>query len=72
MSVHKCVYVRESERIHQNYSVGPSIPPIYTRCCFTTTDMGQLCSNFRGGRAFNTNTRPDDIAPTAVERTWHT
>ena len=28
------------------YSVGPSILPICTRCCFTMTNMIQVCSNF--------------------------
>ena len=28
------------------YSVGPSIRPIRTRCCFTMTTMIQVCSNF--------------------------
>ena len=32
--------------IYDKNSVGPSIRPICTRCCFTMTDMIQVCSNF--------------------------
>jgi len=32
--------------IHDKYSVGPSIRPIYTRCCFTMTNMIQVCGIF--------------------------
>ena len=31
---------------YDKYSVGPSIRPIYTRCCFEMTNMIQACSNF--------------------------
>ena len=32
--------------IYGKYSVGPSIRPICTRCCFIITNMIQVCSNF--------------------------
>ena len=34
-----------------NLSIGPSIRPICTTCCFIMTDMIQLCSNFHRGRS---------------------
>jgi len=49
--------------IHDRLSVGPSIQPICTRCCFTMTNMVQMCSNFHRVRVFVTNTSPDDIVP---------
>ena len=33
-------------RIHGRYSVGSSLRPMCTRCCFTMTNMIQVCSNF--------------------------
>ena len=33
--------------IDSKYSVGPSIRPIYTGCCFTMTNKIQAWSNFR-------------------------
>ena len=38
--------------IYDKYSVGPSIRPICTRCCFTITNMIQVCSNFHWSRVF--------------------
>jgi hypothetical protein len=32
--------------VHDRKSVGPSIRPICTRCCFTMMSMIQVCSNF--------------------------
>ena len=46
--------------IHE-YSVGPSIRPISTECCFTMTNMIEACSNFHESRAFIINTRPAEI-----------
>ena len=42
----KCVDLIAAS-IHDNYSVGPSIRPICTRCCLTMTYMIQVCSYFR-------------------------
>jgi hypothetical protein len=47
--------------VHDEYSVGPSIRPIRTRRCFTTTSMIQVCSNFHQARACIIRTRPDEI-----------
>ena len=33
--------------VYDKYSVGPSIRPVCTKCCFTMTNMIQVCSNFR-------------------------
>jgi len=38
--------------IYLKYLVGPSIRQIYTRYCFTMTNMMQLCSNYRRGQVF--------------------
>ena len=38
--------------IYDRYSVGPSIEPVCTRCCFTMSKMIQVCSNFHRARAF--------------------
>ena len=35
-----------SECIYDKCSVGPSIRPICTRCCFAMTNMIRVCSNF--------------------------
>ena len=32
--------------IHDKHSVGPSIRPVGTRCCFTMTSVIRVCSNF--------------------------
>ena len=48
-------------RCSDRCSVGPSIRPICTRCCFTMTDMVQVCSNGHWARVFNTNIRADEI-----------
>ena len=32
--------------IHDEYSVGPSVRTICTRCCFTSTNMIQVCGSF--------------------------
>ena len=42
-------------------TVGPSIRPICTSCCFTMTIMIQVGSNFRLTRVFIINTRADEI-----------
>ena len=47
--------------IYNKYSVGPSIRPICTRCCFTMTDVIQVSSNFHSALLFFINTRPDEI-----------
>ena len=47
--------------IYDKCSAGPSIRPICTRRCFTTTNMIQVCSNFHLARVFIINTRPDEI-----------
>ena len=48
--------------IYDKYLVGPSIRPICTRCCFTMTDMIQVCSNFDRVGGCIAHTRPDEIA----------
>jgi hypothetical protein len=59
---------------YDKYSVGPSIRPICTRCCFKMTDMIQVCSDFHQARAFITHTRPDEILGRTfgaeVDRSW--
>ena len=47
--------------ISDQYSIGPSNRRICTRCCFTKTNMIQVCSNFDSARVFFINTRPDEI-----------
>ena len=47
--------------IYDEYSTGPSIRPICTRCCLTMTNVIQVCSNFHSARVFIANTRPDEI-----------
>ena len=47
--------------IHDKYSVSPSIRPVYTRCCFTMTNMIQVCSIFYWARIFIMYTRPNEI-----------
>jgi hypothetical protein len=46
--------------IHDRYSIGPSIRPIYTRYCFTTISLIQVCSNFHPSRVCILHTRPDE------------
>ena len=42
--------------IHDTYSIGPSIRPVFTRCCFTKTNMIRVCSNFhRAGQVIDLN-----------------
>ena len=48
--------------IYDRYSVGPSVRSICTRCCFTITDMIQVCSKFRRAPAFITNIRLEEIS----------
>jgi len=43
------------------YSVGPSIRPICTRCCFTITNIIQARDNFHRARVFIITTRPGEI-----------
>ena len=47
--------------IYNIHSVGPSVRPVCTRCCFRMTNMIQACSKFRWARIFISNTRPDEI-----------
>ena len=47
--------------IYDEYSVGLSICPTFTRLCLTMTSMIQVCSNLNRARVFITNTRPDEI-----------
>jgi hypothetical protein len=47
--------------VYQRYSVRPSIRPVCTRCCFTTTNMIQLCGDFHRGPVFIINTRLHEI-----------
>ena len=47
--------------IYDEYSIGPSIRLICTRCCFKMTDMIQLRSSFHWGRVFVINSRPHEI-----------
>ena len=47
--------------ISNGHSVGPSIRPICTRCCFTMTGMIKVCSNFRCARVSVKNTRSGEI-----------
>jgi hypothetical protein len=49
--------------IYDKYSVRLSIRPVCTRCCFTMTDMVQVCSYCRWSRVFIISTRPDAIKP---------
>ena len=49
--------------IYDECSIGPSIRPFFTSCCFTMTNMIQVCSNFLWARVLITNARPDEIAP---------
>ena len=46
--------------IYEKYSVGPSVRPVCTRCCFAVARMMQMCRKF--ARVFIINTRPDEIA----------
>ena len=48
--------------IYDKYSVGPSSRPICTKCCFTMTNIIQVCSNFHRTRVSIINTLPDEIA----------
>ena len=56
-----------SASIYDKYSVGRSIRPICTRCCFTMTNMIQVCGNFQWGQVFITNTRPDEMRMNRLE-----
>ena len=47
--------------IYHAYSVRPSIRPLNTRCCFTTTNKIEVCSTLRCARAFIIKYRPDAI-----------
>ena len=49
-------------RIYDKYSVGPSVRPICTSCCFKMTYMMQACCNLI------TNTGPDRVEVFA--RVW--
>ena len=57
--------------IYDKYSVGPSILPIGTRCCFTMTNLIQMCSNFHRDRVSIMDTRPDDRQPHRAIRPNH-
>ena len=48
-------------RIYDKYSVGPSIQPICTGCCFTMPIMTQVSHNFRCALALIKNTRPGEM-----------
>jgi len=48
--------------IYDNYSVGPSIRPICTRCCFTKTNMIRVCRNVHWAGVCIMNIRPDETA----------
>ena len=50
--------------VYDEYPGGPSIRPIFTRCCFTMTSMIQVCSNFHDARVFILNTR-------RMNSNWH-
>ena len=50
-----------SVSIYDKRLVGPSICPVYTRCCFTMTNMIQARSHFNWARAIIINNRLDDI-----------
>ena len=54
--------------IHDEYSVGPSIRRICTRCWFTMTSMIQVCSEFHWARVFIINTCPVEIVYPRSER----
>ena len=43
----RIIYDLIAASICDKYSVGPSIRPTCTRCCFTMTNIIQACSNFR-------------------------
>ena len=42
---------REWPSTYNSYSAAPSIRPVCTRCCFTMTDMSQVCSNFHSAKS---------------------
>ena len=44
--------------IHDKYSVAPSIRSLCTRCCYTMTNMIQVCRKFHESRVFVTYTPP--------------
>ena len=52
-----------ASNIYDEYSVGASIRPICTRCCFRTTKKIQVCSNLYRARVFIINTHADEIQP---------
>jgi len=57
--------------IYDKCSVGPSVRPIWTRYCFTMTNMIKVCSNCRCARVFIINTRPDKIVKDGTNaRIW--
>ena len=47
--------------ICDEHSVGPSIRPLCTKCCFTMTNTIQVCSNFDRAGVFIINIHPDEI-----------
>ena len=47
--------------IHGKLSIGPSIQNVCTWCCFTTTNMIQVCGNFYWARVVIINTHADEI-----------
>jgi len=51
---------------YHKHSVGPSIRPVCTRCCFTRTNMIQVSSKFHCARMFIINARPDGIRQVQV------
>ena len=46
-----------AEGFYDKYSADPSIRPICTRCCFTTTNMIQACSDIHWARVCITNAK---------------
>ena len=42
----RCTFDLIAVAFHDEYSISPSIQPICTRCCFTMTNMIQVCRNF--------------------------
>ena len=47
--------------IYDELSIGPSIQNVCTWCCFTMTNMIQVCGNFHWARVVIINTRSDEI-----------
>ena len=69
---------RRRSSIYHEYSIGPSIQSIFTRCCFTMTNMIQVYSNFHwaqysSGRDFpltaTSNLTPQTVGP-SVQSTF--